>query len=329
MLPKSKVSLERDVETMTRQSREFVDLHPSSKTNSRGNSDDPRWHLAQRIAVSRSIGRSPLLSEFLLYVCDRHIQNKAAELTEQRIGVKVFGRIEGYNSNDDNIVRNYARTLRKRVEEYFSTEGKHEDLGLEIPRGAYIPVFCSRPKNKPLQHEEPKSFAVPLTPAGDSALSQENPASSLFAPEMVHNQSAPSAEVSVKLPSAVSSTFCPFLALCILVAATITAYLFVHGRFPPWPSAMGPSSAQTEINNVLWEQLFQKERDTFIVPADSALVIMQGLTRRPVSLSDYIAAATGSRHPRLPGCPQATLKNLAADIIPASSILTSSLISPG
>jgi hypothetical protein len=33
--------------------------------------------------------------------------------------------------------------------------------------------------------------------------------------------------------------------------------------------------------------LFQKDRDTFIVPADSGLVIMQGLTRRPVSLGEY------------------------------------------
>jgi hypothetical protein len=41
----------------------------------------------------------------------------------------------------------------------------------------------------------------------------------------------------------------------------------------------------------LWSQLFQKDRDTFIVPADSGLVILQGLTRQPVSLGEY---ASGS-----------------------------------
>lgn len=35
------------------------------------------------------------------------------------------------------------------------------------------------------------------------------------------------------------------------------------------------------------EPVFQKNRDTFIVPADSGLVIMQELTRNPVSLGDY------------------------------------------
>ena len=88
-----------------------------SKTDLRKDLDDPRWHLVQRIVVSRSMGRSPLLSEFLLYICDRHLRDQSAELTEQRIGVHVFGRSEGYNSNDDNIVRNYARTLRKRVDD--------------------------------------------------------------------------------------------------------------------------------------------------------------------------------------------------------------------
>ena len=133
-----------------------------SKTDSRKNLDDPRWHLVQRIVVSRSMGRSPLLSEFLLYICERHLRNQSAELTEQRIGVHVFGRSEGYNSNDDNIVRNYARTLRKRVEDYFATEGKHEDLRLEIPRGAYVPVFYSRsPEDSPQREEPHREVSMP------------------------------------------------------------------------------------------------------------------------------------------------------------------------
>jgi hypothetical protein len=37
----------------------------------------------------------------------------------------------------------------------------------------------------------------------------------------------------------------------------------------------------------LWSQLFQKDRDTFVVPADSGLVIMEGLTGRRVSLDEY------------------------------------------
>jgi hypothetical protein len=162
--------LMQNTHSITKRSRELIALPVLSKTGSRGNPDDPRWRLVQRIVVSRSIGRSPLLAEFLLYICDRHLRNQSSELTEQRIGVQVFGRSEGYNSNDDNIVRNYARTLRKRVEEYFSTEGKHEELKLEIPRGAYIPVFYSRSSENPLQREH--TLAPPAVPWSSTSMAR-------------------------------------------------------------------------------------------------------------------------------------------------------------
>jgi hypothetical protein len=288
---------------MTRPARELLDSHPLSKIDSRGNFDDPRWHLAQRIAVSRSIGRSPLLSEFLLYVCDRHIQDKASELTEQRIGVKVFGRTEGYNSNDDNIVRNYARTLRKRVEEYFSTEGTHEELRLEIPRGAYIPVFYSRTKEKPLQPEEPKTFAIPTESVVESIPAREDSTSSLLIeegsdqPSLREGDNAP----AIAVPS---STFYPFFALCLLVIAAIAAYLTVHSH-----SRIAATSEIT-TSDALWNQLFQKERDTFIVPADSGLVIMQGLTRRSVSLGDYASGSYRSDATSGTGLPRADVEEL-------------------
>ena len=63
------------------------------------------------------------------------------EITEQRIGVAVFNRSEKYDPNEDNIVRSYARKLRKRIDEYFATEGSRETLRLDIPRGGYTPHF--------------------------------------------------------------------------------------------------------------------------------------------------------------------------------------------
>ncbi len=229
-----------------------------SKIDLRKNLDDPRWHLVQRIVVSRSMGRSPLLSEFLLYICDRHLRDQSADLTEQRIGVHVFGRSEGYNSNDDNIVRNYARTLRKRVDDYFATEGKHENLKLEIPRGAYVPVFYTRPP------EDATSMAnLPGENDPGPSLIEESPREQLL------------------LPAKNSSVIIYPVAFCFLLAAAIAIYFSVRGL----PRAAAQPLSPTDV---LWGQLFQKERDTFVVPADTGLVIMQGLTGRPVSLGDYI-----------------------------------------
>jgi hypothetical protein len=251
-----------------------------SKTDSRRNLDDPRWDLVQRIVVSRSIGRSPLLSEFLLYICERHLRNQSSELTEQRIGVQVFGRSEGYNSNDDNIVRNYARTLRKRVEEYFATEGKHEDLRLEIPRGAYVPVFYARPLVDPGQGAE--TFAPPAGPVIEAGSAQND-----TTPSLIEEQPLPAIRYPPPAGSRNWAVLYPLLILCALLAAGSAVYFFVHGL----PHASAAAAQPVSPSDALWGQLFQKERDTFVVPADSGLVIMQGLTQHPVSLGDYVSGS--------------------------------------
>ena len=102
---------------------------------------EPRWQLAQRIVASRSFAKSALLSRFLLYVCEREITGKTAEISEHQIGVHVFGRRPGYHPGEDNIVRNYARQLRHRLDQYFLEEGRGEELRLSIPRGKYVPVY--------------------------------------------------------------------------------------------------------------------------------------------------------------------------------------------
>src|ERR1700733_5604831 len=112
--------------------------------------EDPRWQLAQRIVASKSFAKSALLSKFLLYVCDRALSGKTDEISENQIGVHVFLRRPGYNQGEDNIVRNYARQLRQRLDHYFEEEGKFEELRISIPLGKYIPVFSPNRLPEPI-----------------------------------------------------------------------------------------------------------------------------------------------------------------------------------
>ena len=107
-------------------------------------STDARWDVAQRVAASAGFQRSARLRELLLYICDRAIQNRPEELREQSIGRAVFGRKADYNPAEDNIVRVEMRQLRKRLEEYFLSEGKDEPYLILIPKGAYLPVLEPR-----------------------------------------------------------------------------------------------------------------------------------------------------------------------------------------
>jgi hypothetical protein len=284
-------------------------LQFASQSDSFENRDDPRWQLALRIAGSGILGRSSLLSDFLLYICDRHIRGRSAEITEQQIGVQVFGRREGYNSNDDNIVRNYARTLRKRIDEYFATQGGHEELILEIPRGGYVPVFRpSRPAvsgdREPL---ELRAFDELLTPeavatrvASPTQDRLEQDISCMPGYRVEATDTSPSTAVLARIAHLRRIDFnsVPLLAIVFLLATGfVCVYLFVHRVSPTWGEASRSPSPVAQRNHAFWARIFQDNRDTFIVPADSGLSIMENLTRRPVSLADY---TSGNYHTESP-----------------------------
>ncbi|MBS1859569.1 MAG: hypothetical protein JST11_29625 [Acidobacteria bacterium] len=102
---------------------------------------DPRWQLVQRVCESRYFARSPKLREFLLFIAQRSLAGRSAEVTEVEIGHAVFGRGDDFVPTEDSIVRGSARQLRLKIKEYFDAEGATETWRIEIPKGGYIPVF--------------------------------------------------------------------------------------------------------------------------------------------------------------------------------------------
>jgi len=142
--------------------------------------DDPRWALTQRVVAGPHFVRSSLLSNFLLYVVSETLAGRCDAISEHKIGVNVFGRSVSYRTDEDNIVRNYARQLRKRLAEHFSEIGRDEPLHIDIPVGGYVPSFVNasfhlaevepkepisvadyRPGNLPA---EPPTVSGPLVP---------------------------------------------------------------------------------------------------------------------------------------------------------------------
>jgi hypothetical protein len=105
---------------------------------------DKRWALVQRIVRSSPFKRSARLQELLFYVCRRAIEEASPDIHEHEVGAAVFNRTPDYNSSEDPIVRVQASQLRKKLLQYFESEGTDEELVLEIPKGAYTPVFRRR-----------------------------------------------------------------------------------------------------------------------------------------------------------------------------------------
>lgn len=250
--------------------------------------NDPRWQLALRIAASSSLGRSRLMADFLFYIVDRHIHERSNEITEQQIGVLVFGRVEGYDTNEDNIVRSYARNLRKRIEEYFVREGVEESLLLEIPRGGYIPIFSSRYSTYDHVPEDPieihnhdnRSEHQGISPEvfipTESAAVLEQDSRWGFISKIVAGCSRRLAKITRKS-----------LAVFALSVGLVLGVLIPSLILKIWHRHEEVSSRYAESRD-LWSQLFSSKSDTFVVPSDDGLVIMQLLTGRPVPLASYV-----------------------------------------
>jgi hypothetical protein len=236
--------------------------------------NDARWKLAQRVAASKGLTSSALLSKFLLYVCDRQLRGRATEITEYQIGVQVFGRRTNYNPNDDNIVRQYARLLRKRLDNYFDGEGRQEAIGISIPRGAYVPVFHPRsPAQDPMASSEDASLYIEGTSQQDRKIT---PAAVAVVPGADVSSIPQKPESGIPWIRKISRHY-GWVAACIVLLGAIASYLLVL------PTFMRPHSG----SHLLWSQLFTRNKDTFVVPADSGLVLLEDIAGRPLSLKDY------------------------------------------
>ncbi len=107
---------------------------------------DERWLLIERIIASAAFRKSGRLRDLLQHVARHSIEGDLAALTEQRIGQAVFAKPVDYSPTEDSSVRVHMRQLRLKLHEYFDSEGRHETLAVEIPKGSYALVFHGVPE---------------------------------------------------------------------------------------------------------------------------------------------------------------------------------------
>jgi tetratricopeptide (TPR) repeat protein len=95
----------------------------------------------ERILKSPALATSPSLCRFLRYIVEETLAGRCGTIKEYSLGVNVFGRGDEFNPRLDPIVRVQARNLRSRINRYYSGEGAGDPIVIELPKGAYVPVF--------------------------------------------------------------------------------------------------------------------------------------------------------------------------------------------
>ena len=209
----------------------------------------------ERVLSSRVFAKSPRLCMLLTYVCENSFDGLLDELTEQQIGINVFGRSPGYNSAEDTIVRGTARHLRDRLALYYREEGKEDPLEITVPKGAYLAHFEPSPAASPSQFaEQAPDQAYPLAASEEKAPSLRWP-------------------LSAKI----------VVAACALLAVLLPAAVFLFSR----PKPAQPTDTDAAGPVILWKALFTAGRKTLIVPGDASLDAYTAWEQRHVSLADY------------------------------------------
>lgn len=96
------------------------------------------------VLASEPFKRSPKLSRLLDYLCNKHFQGLADDITEYGIGIDVLGRDSGFDPQQDALVRVDTHHLRKRLKEYYATAGIDHEVQIILPGGRYAPEFVIR-----------------------------------------------------------------------------------------------------------------------------------------------------------------------------------------
>ena len=97
-----------------------------------------------RILASTNFEAGKRSRKFLSYVVEETLAGRSARIKALSIAVEVLGRGDDFDAQNDPIVRMEARRLRLTLERYYLLSGQTEPVLIEIPKGAYVPVFQYR-----------------------------------------------------------------------------------------------------------------------------------------------------------------------------------------
>jgi hypothetical protein len=121
-----------------------------------------------RILESKHFASSPRKSRFIEFVSEQTFLGNGEKLNEYLIGVEVYDRGPEFNSQKDPIVRVQAHEIRRLLKKYYDEEGKNSFMRLELPPGAYVPVFTRIPiETEKIDIDELRATpALPVTRRG-------------------------------------------------------------------------------------------------------------------------------------------------------------------
>jgi len=104
------------------------------------------------LVASRELHGADSLCKLLRYLANHALDFPGESLKEYRIATEVFGRSSDFDPQLDSIIRVQAGRLRSKLSNYYESDGVHDSIVVELPKGAYVLSFHHRIKGTTKLH---------------------------------------------------------------------------------------------------------------------------------------------------------------------------------
>ena len=109
------------------------------------------------VVASKELHGADSLCKLLRYLANHAMDLPGEPLKEYKIATEVFGRSSDFDPQLDSIIRVQAGRLRSRLAKYYESEGAHDPIVVELPKGSYVLSFHHRGKATSKIHESVSS----------------------------------------------------------------------------------------------------------------------------------------------------------------------------
>ncbi len=132
-------------------------VNPTASNSSEMGASGPDTAVAHRAAEERralnavlassTFKKNPRLASLLEYICQKYFEGETDTIKEYSIAADVFRRPVAFDQTTDSIVRVEVHRLRRKLREYYETEGAQEPIEIVVATGHYLPEFVDRIPN--------------------------------------------------------------------------------------------------------------------------------------------------------------------------------------
>ena len=106
---------------------------------------DPTYAEVERVLNSATFRNAEVLRRLLKFLAEKSIAGETDQLKEYTVAVDCLGKPASYDPRQDSLVRIQIGRLRGKLAEYYRTEGEHDSVVLEIPKGHFKLTWETRP----------------------------------------------------------------------------------------------------------------------------------------------------------------------------------------